>query len=78
MATLTDFVIALLQSVVELVFNFVDVALNDPLSPVLILFGGAFIVLSVGLFTYLTLGALAAELGIGVTPGSRGEPAQRE
>ncbi|KAB1198047.1 MULTISPECIES: hypothetical protein [Haloferax] len=78
MPTLTDFVIALLQSVVELVINFVDVALNDPLSPLLMLVGGAFIVLSVGMFTYVTLGALAAELGIGVTPGSRGTPSQRE
>ncbi|WP_416840264.1 hypothetical protein [Haloferax sp. DFSO52] len=78
MPTLTDFVIALIQSVVELVFSFLDVALSDPLSPFLMLVGSAFIVVSVGAFAYVTLGALAAELGIGVTPGSRGTPSQRE
>ncbi|KAB1193164.1 MULTISPECIES: hypothetical protein [Haloferax] len=78
MPTLTDFVIALLQSVVELVVNFADVALSDPLSPIIILVGNLFILGAVGAFAYVVLGALAAELGIGVTPGSRGEPARRE
>jgi hypothetical protein len=78
MATLTDFVIALVQSIIELVVTFIDVALSDPLSTVAFVFGNLFILGAVGVFAYLVLGALVAEIGIGVTPGSRGEPAQRE
>ncbi|ELZ79516.1 hypothetical protein KU306_02835 [Haloferax larsenii] len=71
MATLTDFIVALLQSVVELLVNFSSVALNDPLSPILVVFGNLFILAAVGALAYVVLGALGAELGFGTTPGSR-------
>ncbi|ELZ81854.1 hypothetical protein C453_17599 [Haloferax elongans ATCC BAA-1513] len=71
MATLTDFIVALLQSVVELLVNFSSVALNDPLSPILVIFGNLFIIAAVGALAYVVLGALGAELGLGTTPGSR-------
>ncbi|WP_148414809.1 hypothetical protein [Haloferax sp. KTX1] len=78
MATLTDFVIAILQSLVELVFNFASVATSDILSPVLILTGGAVMAVSVGAFAYVTLGAIGAELGIIGIGSSTGRPQQRE
>ncbi|CQR48870.1 MULTISPECIES: hypothetical protein [Haloferax] len=78
MATLTDFVIAVLQSLVELVFNFASVATSDILSPFLILTGGAVMAVSVGAFAYVTLGALGAELGIIGVGSSTGKPPQRE
>ncbi|ELZ56669.1 MULTISPECIES: hypothetical protein [unclassified Haloferax] len=78
MATLTDFVIAILQSLIELVFNFASVATSDILSPFLILTGGAVMVVSVGAFAYVALGALGAELGIIGVGSSSGRPPQRE
>ncbi|ELZ65183.1 hypothetical protein C5B91_07995 [Haloferax sp. Atlit-10N] len=78
MATLTDFVIALLTSVLELVVTFADVALSDPLSTVSFLFGNVFILFAVGMFAYLALGAIGAELGIIGVGSSTGRPPQRE
>lgn len=78
MATLTDFVIALLTSVLELVVTFADVALSDPLTTVSFLFGNVFILLAVGAFAYVTLGAIGAELGIIGVGSSNGRPPQRE
>ncbi|AFK19723.1 hypothetical protein E6P09_01540 [Haloferax mediterranei ATCC 33500] len=78
MATLTDFVVALIQSVLELVVTFADVALSDPLSTINFVFGNLFILASVGAFAYLVLGALGAEIGIGATARSRSMPPQQE
>ncbi|ELZ96524.1 hypothetical protein C440_05233 [Haloferax mucosum ATCC BAA-1512] len=78
MATLTDFVVALIQSTLELVVNFATVATSDIVSPVIILVGNLFIIAAVGALIYVVLGALVAELGIGTTPGQRGTPRPRE
>jgi hypothetical protein len=72
MVTVTDFVVRLGESVVELIVVFLrDVALADPLSFVLFLLGGLFVTASVGAFGVLALGALARELGGPSTTGGR-------
>lgn len=80
MATFTEFLVALVQSIIDLTVAFTDVALSDPLSTVSFLFGNIFILVSVGVFAYLVLGALVSELGISTTSGrqSQRRPAPRE
>jgi hypothetical protein len=64
MVTVTDFVVELLASVLDLVLTFVfDVFLAvDPLSAVAVLFGAGFVLASSVVFGYLTVGALVNAL----------------
>ncbi|WP_410766480.1 hypothetical protein [Haloferax sp. DFSO60] len=80
MATFTEFLVALVQSVIELTVTFADVALSDPLSTISFLFGNIFIIVSVGVFGYLVLGALISEFVTTSGAGRRSQrrPAQRE
>lgn len=48
----------LIDSIVAFPGEFADVAAHDPLSAVLLLLGAVLIVFSMGVFGYLTLGAL--------------------
>ncbi|MFC7202744.1 hypothetical protein ACFQJC_04405 [Haloferax namakaokahaiae] len=80
MATFTDFLVALVQSIIDLTVAFADVALSDPLSTISFLFGNLFIIASVGALVYLVLGALVSELVVttGADRRSQRKPAQRE
>jgi hypothetical protein len=72
MVTVTDFLVRLAESVVELVVVFLrDVALADPLSFVLFALGGLFVTASVGALGFLALGALAREIGGPSSSGGR-------
>jgi len=66
MSLLTD----LVQSVLDMPGEFAAVATHDPLSALLMAFGGLFVLVSVGYFGVLTLGAAANF----VTGGSDAEP----
>lgn len=66
----------LIQSIVEMPARFADVALADPLSAILILFGTLFVGAASVVFGYLTLGAA---LSLVMRPGSGGRsPPPRE
>lgn len=76
MPTLTDFVVELLTSAVDLLVIFVtDVALLDPLALVTWLIGLVLLAFSVGVFGYLTLGAIGSLFSFGGSPDRR--PPQR-
>ncbi|UIO99678.1 hypothetical protein Hbl1158_14305 [Halobaculum sp. CBA1158] len=79
MVTVTDFVVRLVTSVLDLVVIFVtDVALRDPLSFVSFLFGALFVGGASLVLGYLALGALGYEFGIGDPASeSRYDRAQR-
>ena len=66
MSLLTDFI----QSVLDMPGEFATVATHDPLSALLVAVGGLFVLLSVGYFGILTLGAVANL----VTGGPDAEP----
>ncbi|MFC7135670.1 hypothetical protein [Halobaculum litoreum] len=66
MVTVTDFVIELVTSVIDLIVIFVtEVALRDPLAFVSFLFGALFVGGASAVLGYLALGALGYEFGIG-------------
>lgn len=61
MATLTDFVVQLVESVVDLVIIFAtEVAPQDPIGLLVFLVGAAITTFAAGLFGVLTVGALFA------------------
>jgi len=63
MATLTDFVVQLVESVVDLVIIFAtEVALQDPIGLLVFLVGAALTTVAVGLFGVLTVGAVIGGL----------------
>jgi len=57
----------LLQSILDMPGKFIDIALADPLSAVLILLGAVLVGAASAVFGYLTLGAAASLV---VRPGS--------
>jgi hypothetical protein len=61
----------LLQSILDMPGKFIDIALFDPLSAVLILLGAVLVGAASAVFGYLTLGAAASLL---VRPGSGPSP----
>ena len=66
MVTVTDFVIDLVTSAIDLIVIFVtEVALRDPLAFVSFLFGALFVGGASAVMGYLALGALGYEFGIG-------------
>jgi hypothetical protein len=75
MVTVTEFVVRLVVSVVDLFVIFLtEVALSDPLAFVSLLVGGALTTFAIGFFAYLTLGALLDPLlGDRSGPGGPGE-----
>lgn len=74
MVTVTDFVVRLLTSAVEMVARIGgQVALKDPFSFVAVAFGGAFVTAAVAVLGYLAVGALANELGITTPTPGRGQ-----
>lgn len=71
MVTIGEFVVELLQSIVQLILTMVvDVLLSGPVSAILLLVGGVFVGGASLLMLYLALGAVARELG-----GAIGSPA---
>ena len=60
----------LIQSVLDMPGEFATVATHDPLSALLIVFGGLFVLVSAGYFGVLTLGAVVNVL----TGGPDAEP----
>lgn len=58
MATIQAFLTELLDNAIEIGPKFVDVALQDPLSAVLVVFGALFVGASVAAFGGLTVGAV--------------------
>ena len=63
MATVTDFVVQLVESVVDLVIIFAtEVAPGDPIGLLVFLVGAALTTFAAGLFGVLTVGALFAWL----------------
>ena len=63
----------LLQSILDMPGKFIDIALFDPLSAVLILIGALLVGASSAVFGYLTLGAVTSLV---VRPGSGRSPPQ--
>ena len=61
----------LLRSILDMPGKFIDIAMTDPISAVLILIGAALVGLSSAVFGYLTLGAAAS---LFVRPGSGRSP----
>jgi hypothetical protein len=66
------FIRELFQSILDMPGKFVDVAMHDPLGALMLVFGSAFVALSVGYFTLLTLGSIADLF----TPEPGGQPRQ--
>lgn len=63
MATVTDFLVQLVRSVVDLVIIFVtEVALQDPIGLLVFLVGAALTTFAAGLFGVLTVGAVIGGL----------------
>ena len=58
MVSLETFLSELLESVQSIGPEFVDVATRDPLAGILVLFGGLFVLVAVGVLGVLTLGAV--------------------
>ncbi|MEZ3142684.1 hypothetical protein [Halobaculum sp. MBLA0143] len=74
MVTVTDFVVRLLTSAVEMAARIGgQVALKDPLSFVSVLFGTVFVTGAVAVLGYLAVGALFNELGITTPTLGRGQ-----
>ncbi|WP_324756378.1 hypothetical protein [Haloarcula montana] len=48
----------LVQSVIDMPGKFIDIALGDPISAILILIGATFVGLSSAVFGYLSIGAV--------------------
>lgn len=66
----------LLGNVPDLVDQFSQVAGVDPLSTILLVLGAVFVLFAVGVFGYLTAGALVSGIipqNFGRTPSRRGE-----
>ncbi|WP_254279825.1 hypothetical protein [Haloarcula marina] len=63
----------LVQSIIDMPGRFVDVALADPLSAILILFGALFVGVASAVFGYLSLGAF---FSLFIRPGSGRSPPQ--
>jgi len=61
----------LLQSILEMPGRFLDIALTDPISALLILIGAALVGGASAVFGYLTLGAVASLV---IRPGSGRSP----
>lgn len=73
---MANIVTRLLGNVIDLSNTFTDVALSDPLSAILMASGTVFVLLSVGVFGYLVMGALFSGFipeNIGRTPPQQGE-----
>jgi len=63
--------VELLQSILEMPGRFLDIALTDPISALLILIGAALVGLSSAVFGYLSIGAL---FSLFIRPGSGRSP----
>ena len=63
----------LVQSIVDMPGKFIDIAMADPLSAVLILIGAALVGAASAVFGYLSLGAAASLV---IRPGSGRSPPQ--
>lgn len=61
----------LVQSIIDMPGRFIDIALTDPISAVLILIGAAFVGVSSAVFGYLSLGAA---LSLVTRPGGGQSP----
>jgi hypothetical protein len=73
MVTVTDFLVRLVTSAIELVITFAtEVAFNDPLTFVSFLFGTIFVVGASAVFGYVVVGAVANELGLQLPSPGRG------
>jgi energy-converting hydrogenase Eha subunit C len=82
MATLLDLIVALLTSVVRLVVVFTtEVALRQPIDPLALISlaaGTVFVVVSVGFFGYLVVGALFEALGVDLGSPGRSPPPEHQ
>lgn len=67
--------VELVQSIIDMPGKFIDIALFDPLSALLILVGALFVGAASAVFGYLTLGAA---LSLFMRPGSGQSPPPRE
>ena len=65
--------VQLVQSIVDMPGKFIDIALFDPLSAVLILIGAVLVGVSSAVFGYLSIGAL---FSLVIRPGSGRSPPQ--
>lgn len=63
----------LVQSIIDMPGKFLDIALADPISAVLILIGAVLVGLASAVFGYLSLGAAASLV---IRPGSGRSPPQ--
>jgi len=63
----------LIQSIIEMPGQFIDIALRDPISALLILVGALFVGLASAVFGYLSLGAAVSLV---MRPGSGRSPPQ--
>lgn len=82
MATLLDLIVALLTSVVRLVVVFTtEVALRQPIDPLALISlaaGTVFVVVSLGVFGYLVVGALFEALGVDLGSLGRSPPPEHQ
>lgn len=58
MVSLEAFLTELFESITKIGPEFLDVATRDPLAGLLVLFGGLFVLVAVGVLGVLTLGAI--------------------
>jgi hypothetical protein len=63
----------LVNSIVEMPFKFAEVATHDPVSAVLLAVGAVFTGLAVGVFGYLSLGAVVSLFTFDSSQGPRRE-----
>lgn len=73
---MANIVTRLLGNIPELVDKFSQVALGDPLSAILLLFGALFVLFAVAVFGYLAAGAFVSGIipeNFGRTPPQQGE-----
>jgi hypothetical protein len=76
MVAMANVIVRLLGNVIDLVGMFIDIALKDPLSFVLVVTSGVLLVFTFGIMTYLTLGAVFSGVipeNIGQTPPQQNE-----
>jgi len=66
--TLVDSLFELGGSIVEMPGRFAEIAMHDPLSAVLLVFGTLFVGAAVTVFGYLSLGAFASLFTVGSSP----------
>ena len=73
--SMQSLLVELIQSIIDMPGRFIEIALFDPLSAILILIGAVFVGVSSAVFGYLTVGAAVSLV---MRPGSGQSPPPQE